>query len=79
MSPEELYNYAYIKRPLNEIFPDLSSVPQEFLMDWFKDFYDYERSHSDDEIKEFLSLTPEEILNWLEEATILVWEAKKKR
>jgi hypothetical protein len=75
---KELYTYAYLKRPLNEIYSDPSSVPEEFLMEWFKDNYDYQRLHSDEEIKEFLELTPEQIMTWLEEAAIFVWEAKRE-
>lgn len=78
MDIKELYKYAYIKRPLNEIYKDASSVPQEFLMDWYKDSYDYQRLHTPEELKEFLKLTPEQILEWLEEAMILVWETKKQ-
>ncbi len=78
MDMRELYRYAYIKRPLNEIYPDLSSVPEEFLMDWLKDTYDYQRLHSDEELKEFFALTPEQILTWLQEATMFVWEAKRQ-
>lgn len=78
MDIKELYKYAYLKRPLNEIYKDSSSVPQEFIMDWYKDSYDYQRLHTDEELKEFLKLTPEQILEWLEEAMIFVWEAKKQ-
>ena len=78
MDVKELYTYAYLKRPLNEIYSDPSSVPEEFLMEWFKDNYDYQRLHSDEEIKEFLELTPEQIMTWLEEAAIFVWEAKRE-
>lgn len=74
----ELYKYAYVKGPLNEIYPDSSSVPEEFLMDWLKDAYDYQRLHSDEELMEFLRLTPEQILTWLEEAAIFMWEAKRR-
>lgn len=77
MDISDLYRYAYIKRPLNEIYADLSLVPEEFLMDWLKDTYDYQRLHSDEELKEFFTLTPEQILTWLEEAAIFVWEAKR--
>ena len=79
MDIRELYKYAYIKRPLNEVYPDPSLVPEEFFMDWLKDAYDYQRLHSDEELKEFLTLTPEQVLNWLEEAVIFMWEAKKPR
>jgi len=78
MDVKELYKYAYVKRPLNEIYSDPSSVPEEFLMEWFKDSYDYKRLHSDEELKEFMELTPEQIMTWLEEAAIFVWEAKKE-
>jgi hypothetical protein len=57
LDKEELYKYAYIKKPLNEIYKDPSSVPQEFIMDWYKDSYDYQRIHSDEELKECLRLT----------------------
>jgi hypothetical protein len=76
MDVKELYKYAYVKRPLNEIYSDPSSVPEEFLMEWFKDNYDYKRLHSDEELKEFLALTPEQIMTWLEQAAVFVWEAK---
>lgn len=62
MDIKELYKYAYIKRPLNEIYKDSSSVPLEFLMDWYKFSYDYQRLHTEEELKEFLKLTPEQIL-----------------
>jgi hypothetical protein len=78
MDVKELYTYAYLKRPLNEIYSDPSSVPEEFLMEWFKDSYDYQRLHSDEELKEFLELTPEQIMTWLEQAAIFVWEAKRE-
>jgi hypothetical protein len=78
MDVRDLYRYAYIKRPLNEIYPDLSLVPKEFLMDWLKDTHDYQRLHSDEELKEFFTLTPEQILTWLEEAANFVWEAKRQ-
>ena len=54
MDREELYKYAYIKKPLNEVCKDSSSVPQEFLR-----------------------LTPEQILEWLEGVMVFVWETKK--
>jgi hypothetical protein len=79
MDIRELYRYAYVKRPLNEIYPDPSSVPEGFLMEWLKDTYDYQRLHSDEELRKFLTLTPEQILTWLEEAASFVWEAKKPK
>jgi hypothetical protein len=83
----ELYTYAYLKKPLNEIYSDPSSVPEEFLMEWFKDKYDYQwfkdkydyqRLHSDEELLEFLELTPEQIMTWLKDAAIFAWEAKRE-
>jgi hypothetical protein len=47
------------------------------LLEWYKDTFDYQRIHSDEEIKEFISIKPEDILEWLEGATRLTWEAKK--
>ncbi len=77
MDVDELYKYAYVKRPLNEIYHDPSSVPEEFIIDWLKDAYDYQRIHSDEELQESLTLTPEQILQWLEEAAVFTWEAKR--
>lgn len=77
MTLEELYEYAYVKRPLNEVYKDPSLVPKEFLLEWYKDAYDYQRPHSEEELKRFMHLTPEQILDWLEEATAFVWEASK--
>ena len=50
------------------------AVPEE----WVTDSYDYQRLHSDEELKEFLKLTPEQILTWLEEEVVFVWEAKRQ-
>ena len=79
MQVEELYRYAYVKEPLNTIFLDADSVPPEYLMDWLKDTNDYVRTHSDEEIERFRTLSPEEILTWLEEAAEFVWETHKSR
>lgn len=62
---------------MNEIYHDPSLALEEFIVDWFKDTYDYQRLHTNDELERFLGLTPEQILNWLEEATIFEWEAKR--
>jgi hypothetical protein len=77
MNIKELYKYAYLKKPLNEIFQKPSEVPFEFLMEWFKDTFDYQRIHSEEEIKDFISLKPEDILGWLEEAARLTWDVKR--
>ena len=79
MDIKELYKYAYLKKPLNEQFQSPAEVPFEFLLEWFKDTFDYHRIHSEEEIKDFISLKlkPEDILNWLEEAARLTLEAKK--
>jgi len=74
---EEVYRYAYRKRPLHEVYPDPAEVPPEFLLEWFKDVFDRERVHSEDELMDGLSATPGAILDWLEEAAALTWEAKK--
>lgn len=76
MDIEELYRYAYVKRPLHEVFADPSEVPPEFLLEWFKDSFDRERVHSEAEIMDGLSATPSAILEWLEEGAALMWEAK---
>ena len=77
MAVKELYRYAYVKQPLNEVYENPSMVPEEFILEWYKDAYDYERPHSEEELVEFMRLTPEQILNWLEEALEFVWEASK--
>ena len=77
MDLDEFYKFAYIKRPLNEIYHSPSEVPLEFLLEWYKDTFDYQRIHSDEEIKEFISIKPEDILEWLEGALRLTWESKK--
>lgn len=77
MDTSELYRFAYIKRPLTEVFSERSSVPEEYLMDWLKDSSDYQRLHSDEELRRFLALTPEQILSWLEEGVEFVWKVKR--
>lgn len=79
MTFDELYQYAYIKRPLTEIYDDPSQVPDEFLLEWYKDAYDYRRTHTDEELERMLELTPEQRLEWLEEAVEFVWETKRRR
>jgi len=77
MDLKELYKYAYLKKPLNETYHSLSEVPFEFLMEWFKDTFDFQRIHSEEEINNFISLKPKDILDWLEDAARLTWDAKK--
>ena len=77
MDIKELYKYAYLKKPLNEQFQSPAEVPFEFLLEWFKDTFDYQRIHSEEEVKDFINLKPEDILNWLEDAVRLTWDVKK--
>jgi hypothetical protein len=77
MVTRDLYRFAYIKRPLTEVFSERSSVPEEYLLDWLKDSYDHQRLHSDEELQRFLALTPEQILTWLEEGAEFVWEVQR--
>lgn len=77
MDVEELFRYAYVKRPLHEIYPDPATVPPEFLLEWLKDAFDHERIHTADEIADGAFASPEWILEWLEAAASLTWEAKK--
>ncbi len=77
MDVERLYEFGYIKTPLDKVFDRRSSVPDEWLMDWLKDTNDYQRSHSEEELRLSGSFTREQILDWLEEASEFVWEAKK--
>jgi hypothetical protein len=39
-------------------FQSPAEVPFEFLSEWFKDTLDYKRIHSEEEIKDFISLNP---------------------
>ena len=77
MDTKDLYHFAYVKRPLSEAFSERASVPDAYLVDWLKDSYDRHRPHSDEELQRFLSLTPDEILTWLEEGAEFVWEVQK--
>lgn len=79
MTIDQLYKYAYIKKPLDEVYPDISLVPDEFIIEWLKDTFDYERIHSDEEINNLPELTPEQILNWLEQTIPLVYEVKQQQ
>ena len=56
MKIEEIYKYAYIKKPLHEIYSSPKLVPPEFILEWFKDAFDYQRLHSDEELLQFMSL-----------------------
>ena len=76
MDLDKLYAYAYVKEPLHEHFEDPSQVPPDFLMEWYKDAFDYVRIHDDDEIEELMSLKPEDIFIWLEGTARFCWEAK---
>jgi hypothetical protein len=78
MDLNDVYKYAYIKKPLNEHFQSPADVPFEFLLEWFKDTFDYQRIHSEEEMREFIKLNPEDILRWLEDAVRLTWESKKE-
>ena len=77
MELDELYTYAYVKKPLHEQFGDPSQVPPDFLLEWYKDAFDYVRMHDDEEIEEGLFLNPEDIFIWIEEAARFCWEAKR--
>jgi len=56
----------------------LDRCAEEYFIEWLKDAYDYERLHSFEEIERFLSLKPEEVLQWLEEVIPFVWELKRE-
>jgi hypothetical protein len=76
---DALHRFAYRKSPLHERYPDLADVPEAFLLDWFKDRYDYPRLHTREEIQTMMSLPPEAVLTWLEEAVELTWTAKRQQ
>ncbi|MBF0634162.1 MAG: hypothetical protein HQK85_05880 [Nitrospinae bacterium] len=79
MNMEEIWRYAYVKRPLTEVYETVDDVPDEFKIEWLKDANDYVRTHSDEELEAMRRFTPEQILNWLEEAVPFVWEAQMAR
>jgi len=78
MNLSELIKYAWVKKWITEIYSKESDVPDELLLEWLKNKYDYVRIHSDEELMKFMALSPEDILNWLEEAVEFVWEARVK-
>jgi len=78
MTVDELWRYAYVKKPLTEIYSALEEVPESFKIEWIKDKYDYVRTHTDDEIEMMSSYTPEQIMDWLEEAAPFAREAALK-
>jgi len=69
--------YAYRKQRLDRLYPNLADVPEEFILEWYKDRYDYPRLHSPDEIRRMMALSPEAVLQWLEEVVQLVWVVKR--
>ena len=73
----EMLPYAYRKQRLDRLYPNLADVPEEFVLEWYKDRYDYPRLHSPDEIRQMMALSPEAVLQWLEEAVQLVWAVKR--
>lgn len=75
----EVWRHAYIKRPLTEVYDTVDDVPDEFKIEWLKDANDYIRTHSDEELTAMRGFTPEQVLNWLEEAVPFVWEAQMAR
>ena len=79
MTLKEIDKYIYIKTPLNKVFFNPEDVPDEFLLEWYKDSYDYIRIHTDKELKEFMKLNAEQIMEWLEEAAAFTWELKKSQ
>lgn len=79
MNMEELWRHAYIKRPLTEVYDTVHDVPDEFKIEWLKDANDYVRTHSDEELTAMRRFTPEQVLNWLEEAVPFVWAAQMAR
>ena len=76
--PGEILQYAYRKQPLDQLYQDLADVPEELILEWFKDRYDYIRLHTSDELRDMKSIPPEAILDWLAEATEFVWTIKHK-
>lgn len=79
MNMEDIWRYAYVKRPLTEVYDTVYDVPDEFKIEWLKDANDYIRTHSDEELTAMRRFTPEQILNWLEEAVPFVWTAQMAR
>lgn len=77
MKADTVSQYVYVKRSLREVFAGIEDVPEPFWMDWLKDTFDFQRSHSDDELQAGMTLEPEGVLRWLEEAARLTWDVKK--
>ncbi|MDE2485587.1 MAG: hypothetical protein KGL32_10150 [candidate division NC10 bacterium] len=77
MKADAVSQYVYVKRSLCGVFAGINDVPEEFLMDWLKDTFDFQRSHSDEELQAGMTLEPEGVLQWLEETAQLTWDAKK--
>lgn len=77
MIVEDLYRYAYRKQPLRLIYLDREAVPFEFLAEWDKEAAHYPRRRFHNELLETDSVTPEQILNWLEEVVEFLYQASK--
>ena len=77
LSLDELRRYAYRKGRVDETYPELASVPEDLILDWFKDRYDYPRMHDIDELRALATLPVAARLEWLEHAAELVWAAKR--
>ena len=74
----DIFQFAYRKQRMDHLYSDLADVPEEFILEWYKDRYDYPRLHSREEVRHMMSLPSEAILHWLDEAVQLVWTMKRK-
>lgn len=61
--PQDLLPSLYRKRPVHHLYPDLADVPEPFLLEWFKDRYDYPRLYTTEGLKTMTSLPPEPSCN----------------
>jgi len=73
---EDFWKYAYVKRPLTEIWENEDDVPDEWYLEWLKDKYDYQRPMTDEEWERMRALTLEQRMEWLEQAVQFVWTTK---
>ncbi|MCP9456739.1 MAG: hypothetical protein NNA18_11615 [Nitrospira sp.] len=57
--PQDLLPSLSRKQAVHHLYPDLADVPEPFLLEWFKDRYDYPRLHTAEELKTISRSRPE--------------------
>jgi hypothetical protein len=66
---------AYRKRSLAGI-DSPAKLPVDFLLEWYKDTFDAQRTHTDEELIEMSRLPPASRLAWIEEMAAFTWRAR---